>query len=469
MNIFHKHISSSKAFLRIIVGFLLCGLTLMNVAPAFALEASDYSMQDIFFYSKSSAAACVNTSTGAASQGENKDYLGNNVFTEGELNTIKQYQPLYEQAVAAEGYPWQLIAVIHYMETSLSRTNPGNGQGLFQDFSKKYPELYTPGMKVDDATFLKQAAGAIDILNGKVAGSGSNGMAKVTKDDVKNKNPEAIKQILLLYNGLGGSYYKAKAQALGYGNNIYEGSPYVMNRADAARDPVHKDTMDKAWPGLFVADGKYDASATSDRYGTYVRFAALSGIASSTCATNGGGIIAGNILETAKNLAWNQPFGSKPNGSDWKSLAKPEFVAAVEKYNAKIAGDSETYADCGKFVSTVMHASGADPDYPSSGTWIQLDYVKDPKNSGKFDVNLTPKKSDLQPGDIILYSNGHEGHTAIYGGNLGKSKDGQELTIIEAAQDSRVPSWMPNFAVDWVFKNGGSSLVIVRMKAASNV
>lgn len=461
-----RHTRKQNHTWRTVAACLLCGLTLVGATPAFALETGDYSTQDIFFYAKSSASACINSSSGAESQGENKDYLGNNVFSEGELNTIKQYQPLYEQAVARDGYPWQLMAVIHYMETSLSRTNPANGQGLFQDFAKKYPELYTSGAQVDDATFLKQAARAVEILNGKVDGSGSNGMAKITKDDIKNKNPEAIKQLLLLYNGLGGTYYKAKAQALGYGNNIYEGSPYVMNRADAARDPSHRETMSSAWPGMFVADGQYDATATTTRYGTYVRFAVLSGVATASCATNGGGVVAGNILETAKNLAWSEPFAGRTAGSDWKSLAKPEFVAAVEKYNKSLLGDNETYADCGKFVSTVMHASGADPNYPAAGTSNQMAYVKDPaKNGGIFDIVSSPKKSDLRPGDILLF----DGHTAIYGGDLGKAKSGQPLTVIEAAQDSRVPSWVPNFAVDWAFSHGGSSLILVRMKAASNV
>lgn len=47
-----------------------------------------------------------------------------------------------------------MLAVTHYRETALSRTNPGNGQGLYQDFAKTGGPY--PAGAVDDANFQKQ-------------------------------------------------------------------------------------------------------------------------------------------------------------------------------------------------------------------------------------------------------------------------------------------------------------------------
>ncbi len=443
------------------IGLLLFSLVtgpLIISQQALAID-SDYYQANGIVFSDPHASLCVDTLSSANSPGINKDYKGNPVFTDAELGTINKFQPLYEQAMATEGYPWQLLAVIHYMETGLARVNPSNGQGLFQDYSKSHPDWYTPGANVDDALFLKEASQAVAELNSKIAASGVSGMKKVTKDDIKNKDPDSIKEILLLYNGLGGSHYSQKAQALGYGEKIYEGSPYVMNRADAPRDPTDTANMNAAWPGIYTNDGVYTAGATSDRYGTYVRFAALAGIlASSNCGTNNGGIVAGNILETAKNLAWDQPFTTRPQNSDFKSLAKPSFVAAV-KQDGKLALDSPgTYADCGMFVSTVMHVSGADANYPNSGTTIQYNYVT--SHPEKYQIINSPTKADLQPGDIIVTAQG--GHTAFYGGNLGTSASGQPLVAIEASLMQRVPSWVTTPYLDFTLNLPG--VVAARMK-----
>lgn len=418
-----------------------------------------YYQQNGIQFSDPNASTCIDTLSSTNSPGVNKDYKGNAVFTDAEMATITKFQPLYQQAVAAEGYPWQLVAVIHYMETGLARTNPANGQGLFQDSSKSHPDWYTPGKAVDDTLFLQQASQAIAEINSKVAASGVSGMKKVTKDDIKNKDPDSIKEILLLYNGLGGGHYAQKAQALGYGVKIYEGSPYVMNRADAPRDPTNRATMNAVWPGMYATDNVYSTTATSDRYGTYVRFAALAGIAASTnCATDSGGIVSGNILETAKNLAWNQPFVTRPKNTDFKSLAKPSFVDAVAKDGKLDVNSQETYADCGMFVSTVMHVSGADTSYPNSGTTIQYNYVT--SHTDKYQIINSPKKADLKPGDIIVTAQG--GHTAFYGGDLGKSSTGEPLVSIEASQMQRVPSWVTTSFLDSTLNLPG--VVAARMK-----
>jgi hypothetical protein len=96
-----------------------------------------------------------------------------------------------------------------------------------------------------------------------------------------------------------------------------------------------------------------------------------------------------------------------------------------------------------------MRASTADPDYPQAGTTYQYDYVK--KQTDKYTIIESPKQSDLRPGDILVSKEG--GHTAIYAGEIGVSNKawgsypkGAKLTAIEAAWDSRVPSWVPSLS-----------------------
>jgi len=124
-----------------------------------------------------------------------------------------------------------------------------------------------------------------------------------------------------------------------------------------------------------------------------------------SCAS---GVVANNIAQTAINLSWPEDHGLIP---------KPEYVEALNQYNpdGKFSYDG---ADCGVFVATVMHATGADPDYPASGTSRQAKHVID--HPEKYDVvPIVSSTADLLPGDILIVtSNGtSSGHTYIFVGN----------------------------------------------------
>jgi N-acetylmuramoyl-L-alanine amidase len=146
-----------------------------------------------------------------------------------------------------------------------------------------------------------------------------------------------------------------------------------------------------------------------------------------------GGVVAGSIVETAINLSWPTDHGLN---------AKPEYREAVEKYNSSVPFSAA--ADCGVFVATVMHASGADPDYPPSGTSAHENYVRTAKKddgSKKYDVyeNIN-STADLQPGDILIVNGaaggaGADGHTFIF---IGKQDDGNNQA--SASLGSRMPS-----------------------------
>lgn len=121
-----------------------------------------------------------------------------------------------------------------------------------------------------------------------------------------------------------------------------------------------------------------------------------------------GGVISGNIVETALNLAWSTR-GHGPQEED----AKPEYKQAMPLYNG--SKGTTPFSDCGVFVATVMIASGADVNYPKRGTSVQLPYLREhPEKYLVFDdFNDT---SQLLPGDILIFADQPSGHTYIYVG-----------------------------------------------------
>lgn len=117
---------------------------------------------------------------------------------------------------------------------------------------------------------------------------------------------------------------------------------------------------------------------------------------------------ASGIVRAALEYSWPESHGTTPTEA---------YKKAYLKYNPNGPG----MADCGGFVATVMHATGADPDYPAGGTSDQEKYVR---SSGKYDVIDSVKDFNppqVQPGDIFIVNsgdgNGASGHTYIYVGN----------------------------------------------------
>lgn len=158
--------------------------------------------------------------------------------------------------------------------------------------------------------------------------------------------------------------------------------------------------------------------------------------AAGTCAADGA--VAGNIIETAKNLAWDDPSKDSP--------AKDSYLEARRKYNAEAGSDM---TDCGKFVATVMRASGADTEYPSAGTGIQYAYVK---GSSKYKIITSPTMNDLQPGDILIYDgSGSYGHTLIYAGDLGNG-----LVGVAASLGDHVPHYVSSGSVQYQLERPGN-------------
>ncbi|MFF0265819.1 phage tail tip lysozyme [Kribbella sp. NPDC004536] len=157
----------------------------------------------------------------------------------------------------------------------------------------------------------------------------------------------------------------------------------------------------------------------------------------------------GNIAEVAKNLAW--PQGPHDHWSVEASAAKPEYVAAMAKYNDGPNGETP-YSDCGRFVATVLHMSGADPKFPNVSTSVQKQYMLD--HPEIYDHWDTTPPGGMQKGDIL---NG-PGHTYLYVGPWG---DGNGWNSAAASLGQHVPTGdnLYNVGPDgfWVFRVKGGT------------
>lgn len=164
-------------------------------------------------------------------------------------------KPFYDIASGNTGVPWEMLAAIHYRETSFSHSNPSNGQGIFQ-FVNGDGGPYPPG-PVSDQNFQTQ----LNYMAGRIqADYVYRGSLGYPHRPLQQNEPEdfRVQDTLYSYNGRSSVYANQGTQ---YGFNEitqpYEGSPYVMNRFDCARANMGLITRD--YGGLDGVDTRFGA------------------------------------------------------------------------------------------------------------------------------------------------------------------------------------------------------------------
>lgn len=180
------------------------------------------------------------------------------------VNGVNNNKWAYERARDETGVPWEMLAAIHYRETSFSHTNPGNGQGIFQ-FVNGEGGPYPAG-PVSDDEFYRQLKFMANKLQDNYVWRGSIPRER-RRLQPNESNIVLIKDTLFSYNGRASAYVNQAAH-FGYNSSLqpYEGSPYVMNRFDCPR----------ARMGIITRDyGSMDGTDT--RYGAFTVFARLRG------------------------------------------------------------------------------------------------------------------------------------------------------------------------------------------------
>lgn len=412
------------------------------------------------FYDQYASSTSINPnvtdSDGATeSSGSNQNYAGETVWDEEQMALIEEYKPVYESASQQYGIPWQALATMHRLEHGLALDNPANGQGIYQLYSYTdggtNSNAFLPAGPVDMAEFQRQTNIAAEIMKGMIESGG-----------YEADSDAGIKYLLFSYNGRA-SVYIQKALSMGFSQeeaDTGEGSPYVMNRYDAKRDP-NSSEMDPNWPGRYVADGVYDPSSTMYDFGGFVLYSSIKGESgdSDMCEEETEAPEYGNLIEYVK--AYVAP---EYHGINYGERT-PDYDEAVKRRQSEgkfIGGtDCGIGADCGGFVTTILNESGFDPEYNSqqgntNSQELQLASRDDWELINPDFYTPISDASELSPGDVA-FSNcsggaGSCGHTYLFIGEI----DGFEYPVASAAYCFNGGNfWMPQVTTESITYYGG--------------
>lgn len=344
------------------------------------------------------------------SVGNNKLYNGQDVLSAAQLQQVESNKPTYEKIATKYNLPWQLLAALHYREHNFAVDNPANGEGMYQLTTLtnhgSNENAFKPAGPVDQAEFERQTDLAAQVIRGKIG-----------QDTDLMNNDDNVKRVMFMYNW-NNPVYIERAKNMGFSEEQAqngEGSPYVMNMADAKRDPNNAE-VSPYWTGLIAnLQGKV---VPDTRPGAFVVFQALgggSGESTDPCRPAAGNR---NIAETALLLSWDgQTRGNcTSSGCD----PKPEYVTAMNEVGTTTdlyQGGNYIGASCDQFVTTVMRYSKVDPDYP---LYIApaLSYMEKSDAYQEITYNGDDLYAKLQPGDIFIFDNSGtgvaHGHIFIY-------------------------------------------------------
>jgi hypothetical protein len=329
---------------------------------------------DHTYYQDVTATSCSGTSTSSSTPapGAGLDYAGNPIFTEAQSQAIKDNQHFYESAAQKADIPWQMIAVIHSNETGFKHENPDDEQGVYQ-FYNHDGGPYPPG-PVDDTEFQRQTDFVANFIKGKHAGLNAQSDAAAIKD---------------AFWGFNGRAYVDQAVALGFpADQGYEGSPYVMNKADAQRDPAVNKTT---WGQVKHENGPIEYPA-NEFYGAYVQYAAIAGISGGSCSG-----LSGPVRQKVVQLLQQEL-------DLWKSGQLKDGVDSQKGDYFKYS-QNQVEAWCADFASWIYNQAG----YPLiDGNEGRVSYTGTVWDIGqkneKFHSHLNDGSYTPKPGDLVIYS-----------------------------------------------------------------
>lgn len=377
---------------RLLSRLSLVPLLLMILPSSAYAQTSIYKTLETPFYDPNGgtlASSCSGNIGGNSTAQSNLDYAGRPILNQGQLQAVAQNQPTYQQAAQQAGIPWQILAAVHYRETGLSLTAPSNGDGQYQIVKKTYPSSGT----ITQQEFLQESIDAANFIKSDGAGLDTN------------PSVATIKNAFYFYNGRGEPLYPNQSAALGFDSKTqaYEGSPYVMNVADARRDPSVAPTG--SW--LQYGTGANGAiGPASGQYGAYLIYADLTGttlnsgdcsLGSVNCSNN-----TGNQADSASSVRQKIVCVAEGELALWnagKLTAGHDFF----KYSE---GRDELW--CADFVSWVYNQAGYSfgPQDSITNNW-NISYVGNlivpPQSKSKFTYHTTPNYKP-QPGDLAIHS-----------------------------------------------------------------
>jgi hypothetical protein len=407
-------------FLFLMTGVVVVSTNTVLATPMSASDLNDLNANAIWYDAKPVGGGCVASPTsdsapaGSATtaQGSNVDYAGHPIWNQGQLQAVSQNQSTYQQAAQQVGIPWQMLAVIHLRESGLKVANPSNGQGIYQ-FADKHGGPYPAG-PVSQAEFLRQSVLAAQYLK-QVAGGNYPNNKTLTPDSTG----DVIKDTFFSYNGRA-SAYAQQAASLGYSSTIqgFEGSPYVMNKADAKRDPA---VSGSTWGQIKTDHGGLSYPANND-YGAFVTYSALAGGASSSgsCLSGGVGAVdcssATNATANLSQVRKNAVCIAQQELALWKNGTLKPGLAGYGKYSQ---GRDELW--CADFASWVYDQAKYPLQPDPKWNVPAVDGVRAiGEKNGNF--HWHPIGGYLpKPGDLVIYKGGGVSHVNMVVGVNGST------------------------------------------------
>lgn len=383
----HRRVGKMRILLKIMI-FLL----LLQPGAAVAISRADKNavyFDHVFYGGESTSEACE----------------GGNIPSSVELDApiieaINKNRKIYESASAKTGVPWQMLAGVHYRETTLGRTNPENGDGLYQILNSDYEQG-----PVSDEEFLEQTIRAAQILQAKTASNVERNRKPLTADTT---NTDLIKDTLFGYNGRS-SLYAQEAAKYGFdpATEPYEGSPYVMNRFDAQRKSM----------GIIRVDyGPIDHNNPDTKFGAFTIYSRLSGLTG--CTNSGSKVVDVALAELAKNVR------EVPDGSNKGPRIDIYTDGNAEPWCADFI--SWVYKEAGQPFSGGLSDGWRIPGAQSLPAWL--------KANGKW---FDKGSSDTpMPGDVVYFIWGGDGDDDHVG--IVEKVDGETMITIEGNSSNSV-------------------------------
>lgn len=403
-----------RSLIKSTILFIICLITQLPAVKALSVDQKNIYGQGIYYYDIGGAPSCTGSSTISLNEASNTDYAGRSILNQGELKALSDNSATYQKAADQAGIPWQVLAAVHYREHDFSTEEPDNGQGVYQIVNSDrhtagaYPSA---GTRLSPSQFLAQSLDAANFIK-------TDGASLDIQSDVS-----VIKDSLVKYNGEPNLYVE-QAQALGFSaNQGYEGSPYVMNVADARRDPTNGPIS--TWQQSF---GSYSQPANANQYGAYIVYASVTGVGVSTssCITSISCDSAGNSTQDLSPVRQNIVCIANQELAKWNShQLKPGTDFYVYSQNSP-----EDW--CADFVSWVYNQA----KYPLSidATW-RIPAVDTIKSIGEKNQNFHWHPSSgytPRPGDLAIHTSGSDNYHV----NIVVGVSGNQVTLVGGNQSS---------------------------------
>lgn len=153
-----------------------------------------------------------------------------------------------------------------------------------------------------------------------------------------------------------------------------------------------------------------------------------------------------DIAHAAALIAWDNHDDAKntPGTQVFVCVRNNVFEVSENGYHTQFGtwpNPRHTYQSCDITAATSVRWGGGDDDYPGYSCKVQLQYLKSHQ-----DKWMQVTYDSIQPGDIMIYSEGNSGHTRVYVGKevieeVWPELKGQGYVIVEGSLDEHSP-WM---------------------------